>query len=414
MPAVLIIDAEVQRRQVLGSFFIKNGYEAAGVPRGVDAAVVLRNHQPDLILIDQDVPLGGIKTAQIIRMNPRFQNIPILLGIAPGNRAQMSEVLQESLKAGVSGVLVRPYEPERLLAKACACLNVDGAAETGTAPLGANTSVEVRAQIRNLTELPTLSPAQQRVIAIMSCDDQEVDVDALVLTIQSDQGLTMRTMRIARSAYYGFTGNFIRSAITYLGMSRVRNIVQSATILEIFQGDKAGGGLDRKAFWEHSVACGLVMQRISRDTRQARHFTAGLLHDMGKLVLDFKFPEYSRAILKAVSEEKKSMYEIEQELIGISHAEIGQELCRHWQLPNEIAEGIAHHHAPSAAYRHKYLSSLIYLSSVLVRKMDIGTSGDLAPAEVADPYAKKLHVPDREVLAQAEEIRNEVAAIVSS
>ena len=427
MSKVLIIDGEPQMRKAFSQFFTAQGYHAAAVPHGADAARIMHREVPDLILIDQDVAIGGIKTAQIIRLNPRYGRIPILMGVKVGPREQMRQTAQHSRKVGISGLLVRPYEPGRLLQKVKDCLSPNGGAISkdellrrakddleGGRP-DVTTAVEVRTQIRELVDLPTLSPAQQRIISIMSREDQEVDVEALVNAIQSDQALTMRVMRIARSAYYGFTGNFIRTAITFLGMPRVRQIVQSATILEVFerQGQTDDGGLDRKELWEHSVACGLVMQQISRDNRQARHFTAGLLHDVGKLVLDFKFHEYSRAIVEIAEQEKRPMHLVEQELIGISHAEIGQELARLWQLPNEMAESIVHHHAPSRAYRHKYLSSLVYLADVAVRQMGIGNSGNCAEPEVEDPYAQKLHISLEEVVSQRDDLVRQVEAIVS-
>ena len=136
--------------------------------------------------------------------------------------------------------------------------------------------MEIRAQIRELTDLPTLSAAQQRTIAILAQEDDQVDVDALVEAIQLDQALTVRIMHIAKSAYYGFTGgNFVRTAVTYLGMPRLRQIVQSATILEVFegQGKKNSGDMDMRKMWMHSVACGMVVQLLAGDNRQARHFT---------------------------------------------------------------------------------------------------------------------------------------------
>ncbi len=429
LPKVLIIDGEAQMRKGLFDLFSKYGYFPIAVSQGVDAARVMHREVPDLILIDQGVPVGGLKTAGIIRLNPHYGRIPILLGVKAGPREQMRQTLKQGLKVGISGVLVRPYDPGRLLQKVRDCLSSSGGAlskedllRKAGGDLGskgrpdATTAMEVRTQVRELTDLPTLSPAQQRIISIMSQDDEEIDVDALVEAIQSDQALTMRVMRIARSAYYGFTGNFIQTAVTFLGMSKVRQIVQSATVLEVFerQGQTDGEGLDRKGAWAHSVACGLVMQRIARDNKQARHFTTGLLHDVGKLVLDFKFHEYSRAIVEIAEKQQRPMHLVEQELIGISHAEIGQELAKTWQLPNEVGESIAHHHAPFRAYRHKYLSSLIYLADVAVRQMNIGNSGNYAKPEVEDPYAQKLHISLEEVVSQRDDLVRQVEAIVST
>lgn len=397
-----------------------NGYHTAGVSHGAEAARLMRQDAPDLIVIDQDVPIGGFKTAQIIRLNPRYGRVPILMGIGAGTRPMLEQAIKQGTQAGISRFLIRPYDPQLLLQKIRGSLDMGGPSPKARGENGgssaAETSLAMRRQIRELTDLPMLSVAQQRVISIMSEDDANVNVDELVSAIQSDQALTMRIMRTARSAYYGFTGNFARTAITFLGMPRVRQVVQSATVIEVFKGNGKGekGGLDRTGAWAHSVACGMVMQMLSRDNKQARHFTIGLLHDVGKLVMDFKFHEYSQAILEVAEQEKRSMHEVEKEMVGISHAEIGHELANLWQLPNEVAESIAYHHEPSRAFRNKYLSSLVYLADIAVRKMEIGNSGNLAPPEVKDPYALKLHVPMEEVFSHRDELAKQVEAIVST
>ena len=98
---------------------------------------------------------------------------------------------------------------------------------------------------------------------------------------------------------------------------------------------------------------------------------------------------------------------------GLSSSLTCQELGNLWQLPNEIAESIVHHHAPSSAYRHKYLASLVYLADVAVRKMGIGESGNYTDPEVGDAYAQKLHVALEDIVSQREDLLRQVEAIVS-
>lgn len=413
MPKVIVIDSEAKTRDAVSRFLIPKGYQIAAVPHGVDAARVMRQDTPDLVLIDQAVPMGGLKTARLLRLHPKCGRVPILLGVNPAPRNQLQQIIQESTQIGITGALVRPYKPSQLLEKLKAIFS-NGNSKKG-AQLEPPSTTEIRRQIRELADLPTLSPAHQRIISIMSQDDAEIDVNALVEAIQSDQALTMRIMRIARSAYYGFGGNFIGTAVTFLGMPRLRRIVQSATVLEVFEreGKSEDSGLDLKQAWMHSVACGLVMQVISRDNRQARHFTLGLMHDVGKFVLDYRFHEYSKAIVEIATKEQRPMHAVEQELLGITHMEIGYELANMWQLPNEVAESVVHHHAPYKAYRHKYLSSLVYLADVAVRQMEIGDSGNHETPEVADEYAKKLHVDLGAVALQREDLVEQIRAIVS-
>ena len=418
MSKLLAIDREPEMRRSLCHLFSSNGFEAAAVPHGVDAARLMRHDAPDLILVDQDIPLSGIKTAQIIRLNARYQHIPILLGLKPGAPEHTRETLRLALKYGISWVLARPYKPELLMGKVHKHLKQNGTAAEKTQTPSATRDMEIRKRVRELTDLPTLSPAHQRIISIMSCDDMEVEINELVEAIQSDQGLSMRTLRIARSAGYGFQGNLLPSAITFLGIQKVRQIVQGAIILEIFedQEDRQAGDLSPRAFWKHSIACGMVMQKISRDNAKSKHFMAGLLHDVGKMVLDVKFRSYARAIGEIVQREQLSRYQVEQELLGITHAEIGLEVASLWQLPREICESIAHHHTPSVAPRHRLLTSLVYLADIAVHKMAIGHSGNAVTPEINDSFAERVRLPISldEVIAQRDEIEQEVDAIVST
>jgi HD-like signal output (HDOD) protein len=277
-------------------------------------------------------------------------------------------------------------------------------------------SNHIRKQIRTLTDLPTLSLAQQKLIGILSVDDDQVDVDGLIEAIQSDQGLSVRTLRIARSAGYGYQGNLLPTAVTFLGIKKMRQIVQSATILDIFSAKDNKTAIDYKGFWEHSVSCGMVMQLISRDNQASKHFMAGLLHDVGKLVLDYSFTPYAQVIEQIASQTKRQRYEIEKELIGITHAEIGQEIAILWDLPNEITESIANHHYPAAITRHKLLTGLVYTADVIVRQMKIGQSGNYAPPELADAFAQKIRLPIsiQDIHDKKDEICKQIESIVSA
>jgi putative nucleotidyltransferase with HDIG domain len=416
MAKILVIDSDPQMGKALSNHLSQHGFQAASVLNGVDAAKLLNHDMPDLTIIDQDVSLTGIKTAQILRIKPENMKMPILLGLKPGAPEHTRKILKSAMEGGVSWVIARPYNPLRIIEKIHEQL--DKSAKSQKPPLTKDElSFHIRKQIRTLTDLPTLSPAQQKLINILSVDDDKVDVDGLIEAIQSDQGLSMRTLRIARSAGYGFQGNLLPTAVTFLGMKIIRQIVQSAAILDVFQQDETyEGALDFRAFWEHSMACAMIMQLISRDNRASKHFMAGLLHDVGKLILDFSFPPFAKAIDQQARKTGQPREQVEKDIIGINHAEIGQEIATLWNLPNEISESIANHHHPGLASRHKLLTGLVYTADVIARKMEIGESGNFAPAEITDPFAAKIRLPMpmQNLLEKKEEITQKIDSILSS
>lgn len=416
MAKVLVVDRDPPGCDGIIRALSGDGHQVDAVSDGIGALRTLAHGVPDLLLIDQGVPAGGLRTAEILRQSPRFGSVRILLGVEAGPQAAIQALLKRGVGIGVNGIVVRPYDGEGVRRKVRElCSGERDESRRLVAQDRRVRSVEVRQQVRNMRDLPTLSPAHQRIIAIMSSNDEDIDVDALAEAVQSDQALTVRVMRIARTAYYGFQGSFIRTAITFLGMARVRQIVQSATILEVFdrQTDSELTGFDRRSAWVHSLACGMVMQRISRDGRQGRHFTAGLLHDVGKLVLDFRFREVNKVIHEVAKRDQRPVHAVESEMLGVTHMEIGQDLGSLWQLPGEVVEAIVFHHEPCRALRHKQLSALVYLADVAVRQMGLGHAGNGAPPAVEDPYASRLHIDLDGVVAQKEELTRQLDAVIA-
>lgn len=416
MAKILVIDSDPKMGKALNGLLAQKGFQAASVNNGVEAAKLLCHDIPDLTIIDQSVALTGIKTAQIIRIKPEHQHMPIILGMKPGAPEHTRETLKSAMQSGVSWVIARPYNPQRIVEKIHEQLDLY--AKKQKKPLSKDEiSMHIRKQIRSLTDIPTLSLAQQKLINILSVDDDQIDVDELIEAIQSDQGLAMRTLRIARSAGYGFQGNLLPTAVTFLGMKKIRQIVQSATILNIFDHDETHQtGLDYRQFWQHSMATAMIMQMISRDNMSSKHFMAGLLHDVGKLVLDYSFPPFSKAIDHHAKRTGQPRDLIEKEILGINHAEIGQEIAIMWNLPNEIAESIAHHHNPQYASRHKLLTGLVYTADVIARQMKIGNGGNHASPEIKDPFAEKLRlpVPLTDLLEKKEDITQQIDGILNS
>ena len=418
MAKVLVIDREPKIRKSLTQLLSAQQFQTAAVANGVEAARLMRLDVPDLILIDHDVPMGGIKTARIIQMNADYARIPILLGLKIGAPEHTRAMLKEAIANGITWALARPYKSELLLAKIKECLQRQGKIQQKLRAITPEAlGLRIRKTIREISDLPALSASQQRLISLMSCDDDQINVEELIEAIQSDQALTMRTLRIARSAGYGYQGNLLPSAVTYLGIQKIRQIVQSATIVDLFDDEGVEPtGLSLLDLWQHSIACGMIMQMISRDNTQSKHFMAGLLHDVGKMVLELKFTPYAKVINDIAQKERRPRHDIEREIIGVTHAEIGQEIVQMWDLPNELAEGIAFHHMPGLTQRHKILTSLIYLADTFTRMLGIGQSGNYSEPVVSDEFAQKmkLNMSFEDILAQREDIFNQVKSIVTA
>lgn len=367
---ILIIDGKEKVRQLLGAYLEKAGYGSLGVANGLDAAMSMRVQRPDLVLIDQGVDMGGVRTARLLRLHRDYQRIPIVLMFERGEGGE--ELVKEGCKINLHRFLRKPFGAEIL------CQTI---AEAIVEDLPALNVDIVREQLGDMSNLPVLRPNQRRLLSLLGVDDEKVNIPEVVRCVETDQGLTTTVMRTCHSAYYGFRGNSIEGAVTFLGIDRMRRIVQAAVVFDAFASERDREAEEEFAFsidslWKHSLACGVVMEESGRMVRGRDHFIAGLLHDIGKVVLYLRFPDHFAAILRMVRDEDKSMYQAERVLLGICHTDIGYELARRWDLPPTIAACLAHHHEPEVALQHKRLVCLVHLSDLLVRVLGIGSGGD--------------------------------------
>ena len=204
----------------------------------------------------------------------------------------------------------------------------------------------------------------------------------------------------------------MKQALTFLGVEIIRQIVQSAIVSSIF----TGGGKNHSAaftmedLWRHSLATGLVMEALSKADKKHSHFMMGMLHDVGKAIFNFRFPDYFAQAVDLAQKEEIPLVEAERELLGITHAECGGELARHWDLPGEIRTAIVTHHAPSTAPQHRRLAAMVHLADIAVRQMGIGSGGDnQVPA--MDPLAKRLEGSLEAIFERKDEFTNQVDSI---
>jgi putative nucleotidyltransferase with HDIG domain len=380
---ILIIEKNGKIRALLTRHLGEKGHEILEARHGLEAARLLRQVRPDLMLIDQGIDLGGIRTARILRLHPEYQQIPIVLIL--DQRQEVDELKAEGRALNLESFLLKPFTAAQLEA---------AIAESLRKQLSPLSLAQVRREIANLSQLPVLQPNHRKLLSLLGREDKQVDVPEVVRAVEADQGMATTVLRLCRSAYYGFRGNSIEGAVTFLGIDKLRQIVQAVIVFDAFaiqRGQQEVGGFSIMELWKHGLACGIIMEKGGRLVRGRDHFIAGLLHDIGKVVLYLRFPEYFAEVLRLVQEEGRSMYQVEGELMGITHADIGHELARKWELPSTIVTAVAFHHQPSLALQHRRLASLVHLSDILARSLSIGHPGDRAKIKmdpVAEPLAK--------------------------
>jgi putative nucleotidyltransferase with HDIG domain len=241
---------------------------------------------------------------------------------------------------------------------------------------------KMREIIPKIKDLPTLPSVVTKIIEMT--EDLKSSAEDIAKVIAMDQALTAKVLRISNSAYYGF-GQRISSldrAVVALGFKIVKNLALSISAFEAFPTSYEEGDFDRRKFWEHAVGCAVISKLLAKRTgyphaRLEEVFTAGLLHDIGKVVLDRYFhDEFCSAVRMAVKE-NIPIIEAEDKVLGINHTEIGHRLAFTWKLPEELQWVIFSHHNPEFALKDaRRLVGIVHIGDILCRRKGMGSGGD--------------------------------------
>jgi putative nucleotidyltransferase with HDIG domain len=202
-------------------------------------------------------------------------------------------------------------------------------------------------------------------------DDPDVSVDEVVRLISLDQSLTTRILKVVNSAYYGLQGQVstIRHALMILGFGEIQQVVLGTTVIDLFHSQKSQDLFDVWRFWEHSLGCAFMAKNIARILHyriSGETFVAGLLHDVGKIVLTQYFPEKFSRVVSQVMDHGVPSSEAETTAIGTTHGGLGHLLADHWNLPPSISEAIYRHHEPAKSLHNPLMTAIIHLADVLL------------------------------------------------
>ncbi len=241
-------------------------------------------------------------------------------------------------------------------------------------------TLTLEAVIADFSHLPASPEVVMKLLEYLKQD--EVDVDTVVGMITQDQVLSAKSLRIANSALYGLQRRIstIQEAIVVLGQRTVSTMVTAMAITSRFQSLQVAR-YDQRLFWRHNVGtamcAGALAKRLGFNQESA--FTAGLLHDIGKLVLASRFPEHFAGVLDYQKQHDCHMNEAERQVLGFDHTQIGAALAKQWKFSPDISEGVAGHHAPEARSAAS-MADVIHLADLMAHVLDFTSSeNDLAP-----------------------------------
>jgi putative nucleotidyltransferase with HDIG domain len=231
---------------------------------------------------------------------------------------------------------------------------------------------QVKEQISAAGDLPTLPLIALQVSRLAS--NPLSGMSEIVRIIRNDPPLTAKILRVANSAFYGMPRRIesLNMALVVLGMRELNNLVTCITVMKTFPPVDGAQLFDRRGFWEHSAGCGEIARVIATRLHLRLHgveFTAGLLHDVGKIILEqYRHDEFMAAVSLAANE-GVSTVQAEQQTIGVDHCEIGAWLAEKWCLPPSIVEGIRYHHQPQLAPEFSSLTTVVRLANLFTKAL---------------------------------------------
>ncbi|NNM83246.1 MAG: HDOD domain-containing protein [Burkholderiales bacterium] len=233
-------------------------------------------------------------------------------------------------------------------------------------------AIRIDEVLEKLQGLPALSSILEELLE--SFEDENLSIQKLEERIGKDQGLSAKVLRVANSPFYGFSSKIgsIRQAVVVLGFDSVRSIAVASGIIDTLS------GLDSRAFWEHGSGTGSCAREIAK--RVGLHpeaaFAAGLLHDVGKLVLEMHFTQEFGMALEHARREDCEMIVAEKEVLGIDHCQVGHAVAARWKFPWAMQVAIRDHHHPDG----EVLTDVVHVANALCHALAIGNSGyDFVP-----------------------------------
>lgn len=224
----------------------------------------------------------------------------------------------------------------------------------------------------NLHQLPAIPAVVQELI--QSFDNTALDSHHLAQKIGQDQALAARVLHVANSAFYGLPRQVgsIQEAVVVLGFGTVRSLVLSAGIIGAFS-TAAPGNLDRQQHWQRGLATAILARAVAKCLRLDAEtaFSAGLLHDIGILVLDVCDHERFAALWQDTQAGENGLIEAERAALGFDHAELGAEVARRWKFPPAIEEAIRHHYQPEHP-PFQPLTGCVHVARILAQALENG------------------------------------------
>ncbi len=264
----------------------------------------------------------------------------------------------------------------------------------------------------SIEKMPPLSPVVHKIIRV--ANDVTSSAQNLTDVIQLDPVLTAKVIRMVNSAYFGLPQEIksLKHAVVMLGINTIKNVALSSALMGQIALKKQGE-LDGESFWKHSLGVGVASKLIARklgvdEKFTEEYFIAGLIHDIGKVLINNFFPDEMNEIVQLSAEKKGAINDLEKMKLGLSHEDIGVAIGKKWNFENNLLYAVGRHHDPVVKGESAIFCMIVCIADTFAKVMKIGFSGNSVIEPVPDEIWGILNINEEDVFDALSTLNNEI------
>jgi HD-like signal output (HDOD) protein/DNA-binding response OmpR family regulator len=424
-PLILLFSPRQKIRSVLAAGLMHANYRILEAETPYVASVKANQYVPDVVLVDINKDnIRDFLFLTRLESSVRTQGIAILVSVTADVRLALSKISEDagSMRAGSQKSRVQlieyPFHFSKLkerIETIVAATRKDGDDRDSLSPENRSDRIGAElfeTQVQIQTKFHDIESTIRRQWAYPFTVVRAFDIigndkscgNELSRCIESDLAATSAVLGLANKIYYAKrTGSITKvfEAIMRIGFTETRNILASLLFIDITGEMNRKHGFRRIDFWMHSLSTALIAEQLCTDCQYPRPelgFLAGLLHDIGKIPLDNNFTQVFPRLLEETTTRISAFHEVEQQMMGFTHADFGHHLMGLWNFPSYIAMTVLNHHNPerileSRVQGDRIIQSAVFSANLLAKALSMGHSCDEVLKEIPTAMLKDLKIP---------------------
>ena len=243
----------------------------------------------------------------------------------------------------------------------------------------------ILSRLEQCPSLPSLDKNAREIVQLLNAG--QAYTQEICEIVQRDPSLTARVLRMVNSVYFGLAEpvRTIEEAVFFVGTEQIRHLAMATPIIDDFQTLVGRTPFSWRPFWQHCIAVALLTREIISSLvaqSEESDYVAGLVHDVGKIVMAAAFPQHFRQVHARLAGEPAHLIEVEEQVLGMNHMELGALYLQKRNLPPALVEAAWFHHAPEKAQKEPTIAAAVQLANLIAKKHLLGNSGDSRPVSL--------------------------------